>query len=168
MLEKTDQFLLNKIEKFCHRFQQLTGKTNIFLALLTCFMYLAFFVAIMIASKRPTSVFLWINLFMGSLYILFYPLRERDAFYRISKGFSNPHKIDFFCKLLRKFSLIFLFVNLFCLQWLVLGGTLFLCLFFYLDSCDPLPPCRGKIREMIDAFFARPIPVPVKESDKIA
>lgn len=166
MLEKTDQFLLNKIEKFCHRFQELTGKTNQFLALIACFLYLAVFVAMMIASQNQKSFFLWICLFMGSLYVLFYPLKERDAFYRISKGFSNPYRIDFFHKWIRKFSLIFLFVELFSLQWLVLGGTLFLCLFFYLDSCDPLPPCRGKIREMIDAFFARPIPVPVKESDK--
>lgn len=166
MLEKTDQFLLNKVEKFCHRFQELTGKTNLFLALIACFLYLAVFVAMMIVSKRQTAVFLWICLFMGSLYILFYPLRERDAFYRISKGFSNPYKIDFFPKLIRKFSLIFLFVNLFSLQWLYFAGTSFLCLFFYLDSCDPLPPCRGKIRETIDAFFARPVPVPVKESDR--
>ena len=168
MLEKMDQFLLNRIEKFCHRFQRLTGKTNLFLSLPV----ISAFVTIIFLKDFGDHKMSFLSLIValgGITEMMMYHFKEKEksAYDRISRGLFNPRKIEPFFIFLRKFSIIFFCLYFLLAEWLAVCGIFCLCLFFYLDSCDPLPPCRGKIREMIDAFFApKPVPAPARAPER--
>ncbi len=167
MLEKVDLFLLNKVEKLGHRFQLLTGKTNFFLSMVCTYIFIALVVWGCFISKHKLSMGTLIMLLLISSKIVTYRYKEDDAFNRLQKGLSNFEKVAPFAKFFRKVTvlvivafsiLLFLYLSL---LWTCIG------LIAYLSACDPLPPCKGKIGEMIDAFFApKLVPIPIKESDK--
>lgn len=167
MLEKVDLFLLNKFEKLGHRFQLLTGKTNFFLAMICSLVFIAFLMIFCLINKlKPTTLDLIFYLIIGSR-IITYRTDENNALKRITKGYFNARKINPLEKMLRKCLIIWALVSSITETWLSFLMLLCLLLQVYLDACDPLPPCRGKIGEMVDAFFApKLVPIPIKESDK--
>jgi len=163
-----DLFILDMTEWACRKFQLLTGKTNVWLAVqLTNLSIIVYFVW---AGLYFWSTELWLRilvaLFCGGV---FYALTqtifkvsieeyEANAYRRVAKGFRNPRRV-------RDAQLRMSFMTLAILLWypvalvyfnlrvrivllsyfLVLLTTVLL----YLLACDPLPPCAGKVREWI-------------------
>ena len=97
-----DSAVLNVTEHLCRWFQQLTGKTNVWLAAqLTNLSVVVYFVWVgMFFWTRGVTPRLLVALFCGGLFIaltqtLFkVPIEvyENDAYRRVSKGYRNPRR----------------------------------------------------------------------------
>lgn len=172
-----DSGLLNLIERLCHRFQQLTGRTNVWLALqitnLSIVLY--FFWAAAEFWNEGLILRVVVGLFCAVLlYVLTQTIfkvsiesYEQSAYRRLAKGGRNPRRV-------RDAPLRIAFLTLSALLWypfllayqvlharlamltylLVLLTTIVL----YLLACDPLPPCVGSIREWVRSLVRRPMP----------
>lgn len=162
-----DLFLLNKIEKLGHRFQLLTGKTNFFLSMILSLVLIVFVVVYSFAVNfKLNSIDLFFLLILSGRVVIYHHM-EHEAINRISNGCSNPAKIIPRDKFFRKIVVVCTILNFTLLYWAAVLIFIFYGLTLYLDACDPLPPCRGKIGETIDAFFApKLVPIPIKESGK--
>jgi|SRR5829696_9047035 len=160
-----DTALLNLTERCCRRFQLLTGKTNVWLALqLTNLSIIVYFVwAGMYFVIADPDARLLVALFCGGLlYVLSQtvfkvPIEtyETAAFRRVAQGFRNPRRV-------RDALLRISFLTLSIVLWypvmivyaqLRLGVVLLsyplivlTTVVLYLLACDPLPPCRGTVR----------------------
>jgi hypothetical protein len=164
-----DTALLNLTEWFCHKFQVLTGRTNVWLALhLTNLSIIVYFV-------WAGAVYLWVPdatvrvglaLFCGGLlYVLTQtvfqvPIEayEKAAYQRVAKGFRNPRRVR--DALLRisfltlalvlfyplGFAYFALHLSLALLTYSLIALTTIV---LYLLACDPLPPCAGKVTEWL-------------------
>jgi len=164
-----DTGILNLTEWFCHKFQRLTGRTNVWLALqLTNLSIIMYFV-------WAGGVYLWVpdatvriglSLFCGGLlYVLTQTIfqvpieaYEKAAYQRVAKGFRNPRRLR--DALLR---ISFLTLSVFLFYPLVLAYVLLrvslapltyslillTTIVLYLLACDPLPPCVGKVTEWL-------------------
>jgi hypothetical protein len=177
-----DAALLNLAEYFSHRFQLLTGRTNVWLALqLTNLNIVFYFVwAFTYFWNRGLVLRIVIGLFcIGLLYIMTQTIfkvsieaYEQSAYQRVAKGYRNPRRI-------RDAPLRISFLTL----TIVLGYPLFLLLghpeilanqrlsprvamlmyllivlttaVLYLLACDPLPPCTGKVTEWLRGLAGR-------------
>lgn len=167
-MDHVDAALLNLTERLCRRFQLLTGRTNVWLALqLTNLSIIVYFVWAGIYSLR-SDPFLRVALpiFCGILlYVLIQtvfkvPIEvyEAEAYRRVAKGVRNPRRlrdaplrISFLTlSLLLGFPVIFVYGNL-RLYLIPLGYSLIVLttVVLYLLGCDPLPPCAGKVREWL-------------------
>lgn len=176
-----DLFLLNRLEKFAHRFQKLTGKTNFFLAVVCIYIGLGILLLSIFWIKEQADMifttvlniglaFIW-----GTNHIVNWKNFENAAYQRLKNGLANPLKNNL---MYRCFRMIVTCFGMFVFVCFYSAPThpdmhvsspymFFLSLALWLESCDPLPPCRGKIGEIIDAFFApKLVPIPIKESDK--
>ena len=165
-----DSFLLNLTERFCRRFQLLTGRTNVWLALqLTNLSIIVYFVW--------AGVYFWssdvgprivLGLFCtGLLYALTrtifrVPIEayENNAYRRVAKGFRNPRRVRdallrivFLTLSLLLFSpILFVYVTLRVPTVLLTYSLIVLTtVVLYLLACDPLPPCGGKVTEWLRA-----------------
>jgi len=147
-------FTLYQIERFCHWFQRLTGLTNYW-----WFSQAAWIITWTAAAGWMRSFYglkpiwltptigqgFWWGAFVGFIVSVYgydavkgWKQREARAFCRLSLGMANPIKNE-------PLALIFLTLLLFTF-WVSLYST-GLALYFSFYACDPLPPCRGKIRE---------------------
>src|SRR6185436_20577043 len=98
-----DLALLDLIESLCHRFQQLTGRTNVWLALqLTNLSIVVYFLwAGASFWSAESGLRLFVGLFcVGVLYVLMQTLfkepietYENNAFRRVQKGLKNPRRV---------------------------------------------------------------------------
>src|SRR5262245_45724631 len=159
-----DAGVLNLTEWLCHKFQRLTGRTNVWLALqLTNLSIIMYFV-------WAGGVYLWVpdatvriglSLFCGGLlYVLTQTIfqvpieaYEKAAYQRVAKGFRNPRRLR---DALLRISFLTLSVFLFypvVLAYVLLHVALapltyslivLTTIVLYLLACDPLPPCVGK------------------------
>ena len=160
-----DSAILNLTERFCRRFQQLTGRTNVWLAIqLTNLSIIVYFVWAAVyswSSELAPRALVWLFC-TGLLCILTQtvfrvPIEayENDAYRRVSKGLRNPRRVRdallrlsfltlsfalcypiFFVYVNRHEPVVLLSYSLIVLTTIVL----------YLLACDPLPPCAGKLR----------------------
>ena len=163
-----DSFVLNLIERLCRRFQLLTGKTNVWLAIqltnLSIIVYFTWTVVYFWSSDVAERVA--IGLFCGGLLylltqtILREPIEayESYAYNRVKNGYRNPRRV-------RDALLRISFLTLSLVLWypialvyidlkvpaLLLTYSLILLTtaVLYLLACDPLPPCPGKLREWV-------------------
>jgi hypothetical protein len=160
-----DSVILNLTEWCCRKFQLLTGRTNVWLAVqLTNLSIVVYFVwagAYFFISDVAPRVFIAL-VCSGLLYllpqtILKEPIEayENNAYQRVAKRLRNPRRvrdallrISFLTlSLLLCYPILFVYINLripvvlltYCL---ILLTTVVL----YLLACDPLPPCAGKLR----------------------
>lgn len=163
-----DLALLNVAESFCQRFQVLTGRTNVWLALqLTNLSVVVYFVWIGIhfwSSDIAERVI--VGLFCGALlYVLTQtvfkdPIEtyENAAYRRVAKGFRNPRRIRdamlrisflTLCVMLC-YPVLFAYINL-RLRIVLLTYSLVVLttVVLYLLACDPLPPCAAKLTEWV-------------------
>jgi hypothetical protein len=163
-----DSAILNLTERSCRRFQRLTGKTNVWLAVqLTNLSIIVYFVWAGVFSWRndvaPRTL---IALFCaGLLYVLSQTVlkvptetHELYAYQRVAKGFRNPRRVrdallrisfltlsiflcypSFFVYFTLHMPVVLLSYSLIVLTTVVL----------YLLACDPLPPCAGTIKQWI-------------------
>ena len=173
-----DSAVLNLTERFCRRFQIVTGRTSVWLAFqLTNLSIVMYFVW--------TSIYFWntsgwpriaLVVFCGALlYLLTQTIfkatvesHESSAYRRIARGFRNPRRVRdeplrvafLTLSLVLFVPLVFIYTNL---QWFsahpsfLIRTSIFLSyslivlttVVLYLLACDPLPPCAGRIVEWI-------------------
>jgi hypothetical protein len=169
-----DSMVLDLVEWMCQRFQVLTGRTNVWLAVqLTNLSVVVYFVwAGWYFWKSDVTTRVFLALFCGGLlYLLTQTIfkdpietHESNAYRRVAKGLRNPRRlrdailrISFLtlCVMLGypvAFVYITLHVHIVLLTYsLVLLTTVVL----YLLACDPLPPCRAKVSEWVRRLVPR-------------
>ncbi len=163
-----DSMVLNLTERACRRFQRLTGRTNVWLAVqLTNLSIIVYFVWAAVyswSSGVPSRIF--VGLFCGGLlYVLTQTIfkvpvevYENDAYRRVAKGFRNPRRVrDALLRIsfltlsvVLCYPVLFVYVNLHLhvvlLSYLLVVLTTGV---LYLLACDPLPPCAGKVKEWL-------------------
>jgi hypothetical protein len=163
-----DAFILNLTERSCRRFQVLTGRTNVWLAVhLTNLSIIVYFVWAGMYSLRSDAVpRLLVALLCGGLLyvltqtILKVPIEayETEAYRRLAKGFRNPRRvrdallrISFLTlSLVLCYPILFVYVNLRVHVVLLTYSLIVLTnVVLYLLACDPLPPCEGKLKEWV-------------------
>jgi hypothetical protein len=163
-----DSAILNLAERGCRRFQMLTGRTNVWLAVqLTNLSIIVYFVW--------AGLFFWnadivprtfVALFCaGLLYVLTQTvfkvpieIYEAAAYGRVAKGLRNPRRvrdallrISFLTlSLVLCYPILFVYVNLRLFVVLLSYSLIVLTtVVLYLLACDPLPPCAGKLKQWI-------------------
>ncbi len=163
-----DSMVLNLTERSCRRFQRLTGRTNVWLAVqLTNLSIIVYFVWAAVyswSSGVPSRIF--VGLFCGALlYVLTQTIfkvpvevYENDAYRRVAKGFRNPRRVrDALLRIsfltlsvVLCYPVLFVYINLHLhvvlLSYLLVVLTTGV---LYLLACDPLPPCAGKVKEWL-------------------
>ena len=168
-----DSAVLNLTEWFCRKFQLLTGRTNVWLAVqLTNLSIIVYFVwAGVYFLRSDVAVRIALGLFCGGLlYVLTQTIfnvsieaYENDAYRRVAKGFRNPRRvrdaslrISFLTlsfMLLLFYPALFVYMNLRVSMALLTYSLIVLTtVVLYLLACDPLPPCAGKVTEWLRGF----------------
>ena len=163
-----DSAILDLTEWFCRKFQVLTGRTNVWLAVqLTNLSIIVYFVW---AGVYFWSAEIWARLALGLfcgglLYVLTQTLfkvpieeYENNAYRRVAKGLRNPRRVR--DALLRisflTLSIVMSYPTL--LVYITLRVRIALLSYslivlttavLYLLACDPLSPCAGKLREWL-------------------
>ncbi len=176
-----DQALLNIVEWGCRRFQVLTGRTNVWLALqLTNLSIVIYFVGV---GVYLTTSRIWpgiaLSLFCGGLlYVLTQtvfkvPIEtyEAYAYRRVAKGLRNPRRLRdiplriafLTMALVLIYPLVFIYLNQRVPVVLLLSYSLIVLttVILYLLACDPLPPCVGTLRSWLNGAARAPSQVPV-------
>jgi len=171
-----DSLILDATERVCRRFQMLTGRTNVWLAMqLTNISIIVYFVwAALYFWNTEFSVRISVGLFCG---VLLYVLPqtvfkvsieeyELNAYRRVAKGFRNPRRVrDVLLRtsfltlsivLLYPVLFVYLYPGLSAYVKLQIGVVLLSYLLIvlttvllYLLACDPLPPCVGRVKEWL-------------------
>lgn len=160
-----DAALLDATEWICHRFQMLTGRTNIWLAVqLTNLSIVVYFVwTTMYFWHSDPLVRIAFGVFgAGLLYgltqtVFKVPIEtyENSAYRRVANGLRNPRRlrdahlrIPFVTlSLLLLYPILFAYLTLH-MPMALLGYSLVVLttIVLYLLACDPLPPCTGTLR----------------------
>jgi hypothetical protein len=173
-----DSLILDATERVCRRFQLLTGRTNVWLAMqLTNISIIVYFVwAALYFWNTDSTVRTFVGVFCG---VLLYALTktifkvsieeyENSAFRRVAKGLRNPRRLRdaplrmsflmlavlwyLTLGLLLAYPVVFAYVrlrlHLLVLSYLLIALTTVL---LYLLAVDPLPPCQGKVKEWLYA-----------------
>lgn len=174
MLCRLDIWLIGRVEKSSHAFQRLTGRTNFWLFGRLCLFVVLVLLRCMVVQVMTgikegdlgvndggIGIFIFAVWFMSLLYrgIFQWQSLESEAWSRLERGLANPEKHIALHRYLRLFWVTFFPLNLFTLFfdyrayrliWIVIPFV------YYLEACDPLPPCNGKVREWLDAFGKTP------------
>lgn len=173
-----DSALLDVTERLCRRFQRLTGRTNVWLAFqLTNLSIVIFFIWAgmqFVVADRVTRTVLAVGcgglLYLLAQTVLRVPVDtyEDSAYRRVEKGLRNPRRerdallrVPFLTlSVVLLYPVVFIVSNRGLLAFLNVRATIFIVTYgltvlttvvLYLLACDPLPPCRGKVREWLDA-----------------
>ena len=159
-----DTVLLNLTERICQRFQQRTGRTNLWLAFqltnLSVVLYF-FWVAILYLLSADLLLRTFFTLFCGSVFFMLtrtlfrtsIDAAEAAAYQRVARGIRNPRRIRDVQLRIAFLSLSVLLSAPLGFAYVTLGVRLFLltealilltAIVLYLLACDPLPPSRVK------------------------
>jgi hypothetical protein len=168
-----DAGILDLTEWFARKFQLLTGRTNVWLALqLTNVSIVVYFVlAGMSFWRSDVTARVLLGVFCsGLLYLLSQTIfkvpieaYENAAYRRVSKGLRNPRRLrDAMLRILfltlcvvLLYPILFVYVNLRLNVFLLTYSLLVLTtVVLYLLACDPLPPCPGKLRAWVRGLAA--------------
>jgi hypothetical protein len=160
-----DAALLDLIERLCRRFQVLTGRTNVWLAvqltnvsIIVYFVWAAiYFQAVTVPVRVTVAVFC-----AGVLYVLTQTVfrvsieaSENNAYTRVAKGLRNPRRVRDaplripFLTLSAVMLLPFQLLPAFRVPMAFLSYSLIVLTtaVLYLLGCDPLPPSAVKARQ---------------------
>src|SRR5437899_1720565 len=163
-----DAAILNVTESFCHTFQRLTGRTNVWLAVqITNLSIIVYFVwAAVYFWRRDLWLRIAVGLFCSGVFyaltqtVFKVPMEEyeNNAYRRVARGFRNPRRVrDILLRLsfltlavLLCYPILFVYVTL-RVPIVLLSYSLIVLttVLLYLLACDPLPPCAGKVREWV-------------------
>lgn len=169
-----DSALLDLTEWLCHKFQLLTGKTNVWLAvqftnlsIVVYFVWLAMYFWTRDTALRIVFGLLAAALLYGLTQTVFkVPIEayENSAYRRVTKGLRNPRRVreaqlripflTLSCLLLYPilFAYIKLRVGMALLSYsLIVLTTVVL----YLLACDPLPPSGSRVGETVPGSVSR-------------
>jgi hypothetical protein len=169
-----DSAVLDLTEWFCRKFQVLTGRTNVWLAVqFTNLSIIVYFVwAVVYFWTSDVSLRVAVALFCSGLfYVLTQTIfkvsieaYEKNAYHRVARGLRNPRRIrDAFLRIsfltlsiVLLYPILFVYLNLrvylnFRVDIALLSYSLIVLttVVLYLLACDPLPPCAGKVREWL-------------------
>jgi len=160
-----DSVIVNVVERACRRFQRLTGKTNVWLAVqftnLSIIVYFVWAGAYFWSAEVTLRIF--VALFCtGVLYVLMQTLfkepietYEKNAFRRVLNGSRNPRRVRDALLRIAFLTLCIVLPPVFFVdvdlpaQVLLLTYSLIVLTtaVLYLLACDPLPPSAAKVRE---------------------
>ncbi len=160
-----DAALLNAIERGCRRFQVLTGRTNVWLAIqLTNLSVIVYFVAAGLSFLRldtlpriALALFCGVLLYMLTQTVFKVPIEtyESYAYRRVAKGLRNPRRIRdaglrisfLTLSLVMTYPVVLLYLMLRVPAILLVSYSLIVLttVVLYLLACDPLPPCAGTL-----------------------
>jgi hypothetical protein len=177
-----DSAILNLTEWACRRFQVLTGRTNVWLAIqltnLSIIVYFVwagvYFLSSDVAPRIMIGVFCSGLLYMLTKTVFKVPIEayENSAYQRVAKGLRNPRRvrdaplrISFLTlSILLPYPIVLVYVNL-GVNFVLLTYALIVLttVVLYLLACDPLPPCAGKLR----VWFRQPSTSPVAASESL-
>lgn len=168
-----DSAILNLAERSCRRFQVLTGRTNVWLAIqltnLSIILYFVWAAMYSWSGEVAPRLFVWVFcsalLYMLTQTVFRVPIEvyEKAAYGRVAKGLRNPRRVR---DVLLRISFLTLSVVLYYPIWFVYatlhmravllsyGLIVLTTLVLYLLACDPLPPCAGKLK----AWLRGPVP----------
>lgn len=160
-----DLALVNAVERCCQRFQRLTGRTNVWLALqLTNLSIIVYFVAaglyflrISLVPRIGLALFCAALLYALTQTVFRVPIEayEQNAYRRVARRLRNPRRVRDVA--LRISFLVLSLLLPVQLLWLssfapvplvfVLAYSLIVLttVILYLLACDPLPPCMGTL-----------------------
>ena len=172
-----DSAILNLTERCCRRFQMLTGRTNVWLAVqLTNLSIIVYFVwaGMYFWTSDDATARLLVALFCGGLlYALTQTifkdpieLYEIHAYRRVAKGFRNPRRIRdallrisfMTLSIVLSYAMLVVYFNLRIRVYFKLPVRVVLLSYslivlttivLYLLACDPLPPCAGTVRQWL-------------------
>jgi len=168
-----DSAILDLTEWLCRRFQRLTGRTNVWLAvqltnisIVVYFVWAAFYLpSIRVGARIAAGVFCAGVLYLLTQTIFKVPIEtsEHYAYHRVAKGLRNPRRLRdtplrlSFLTLTVLLFYVILFVGrnfpvplAFQSYPLVVLTTVLL----YVVACDPLPPCEGIVKEWLRGLSA--------------
>jgi len=170
-MQIVDTAVLDATEALCRRFQRLTGRTNVWLAVqLTNVSIVVYFVwAALFFWQRDLPTRLFVGAFCGGvLWALTQTvfkdpieLYESQAYRRAANGVRNPRRIRDISLRVSFLTLTLLLAGPVAFAYasqrqpvVVLGYSLVLLttIALYLLACDPLPPCRGAVRDWLAAM----------------
>ena len=163
-----DRFLLDLTERFCRRFQRLTGRTNVWIAVqLTNLSIVVYFVwagAYVFGTHLPFRIaigaFCAGLLYVLSQTILKVPVEasEQSAYRRVAKGLRNPRRVrDALLRILfltlaivlaGPVALVYSVLRM-PVAWLGYSLVVLTTVLLYVLACDPLPPCPGRVTEWV-------------------
>jgi len=175
-----DQALLNTIEWGCRRFQVLTGRTNVWLALQLTNLSIVIYFAGVGVYLLSGSVWLRLGLSLfcaGLMYVLTQtvfkvPIETYEAFAyrRVAKGLRNPRRIRdiplriafLTMALVLIYPLMFIYLNQHVpvVLWLSYSLIVLTTVILYLLACDPLPPCEASLPSWLQGSARSQLPVP--------
>jgi hypothetical protein len=165
-----DTVLLNLTERCCQKFQVLTGRTNVWLAVqLTNLSVVVYFVwAALYSWSLGIVELILVTLFCaGLMYVLTQTIfavpieaAESAAYQRTARGFRNPRRvrdtplrISFLTlAVMLSYPVFFVYVNLHVAIVLLTYSLIVLTTaVLYVLACDPLPPCVGKVKQWLQS-----------------
>jgi hypothetical protein len=163
-----DSAILNLTEWFCRRFQLLTGRTNVWLAVqLTNLSIIVYFVCAGVyfwsshlGARIAFGLFCSVLLYVltQTIFKVSIEAYENDAYRRVAKGFRNPRRvrdaqlrISFLTlSFVLFYPMLFIYINLRVYVALLTYSLIVLTtVLLYVLACDPLPPCAAKLREWL-------------------
>jgi hypothetical protein len=163
-----DEGILNLTEWLCRRFQLLTGRTNVWLAvqltnlsIIVYFVWAGMYIWIAeIGARIALGVFCSGLLYLLTQTIFKVPIEasEQNAYRRVAQGLRNPRRVrDVLLRIpfltlsvVLFYPIYFVYTNL-RLHIALLSYSLIVLttVVLYLLACDPLPPCAGRVREWL-------------------
>ena len=163
-----DSAILNLTEWLCRRFQLLTGRTNVWLAVqLTNLSIIVYFVwagvyfwSGGVAARIGVALFCSGLLYVLTLTVFKVPIEayENEAYRRVAKGLRNARRIrDALLRIsfltlsfVLFYPILFAYINFRVPMALLTYSLIVLTtIVLYLLACDPLPPCAGKLTEWL-------------------
>jgi hypothetical protein len=191
-----DAAILDLTEWCCRRFQMLTGRTNVWLAIqltnLSIIIYFVwagvYFLDSEIEARIGITVFCGALLYALTQTVFKVPIEtyETNAYTRVAKGLRNPRRvrdallrISFLTLAVLLFGpVVFVYMhrrelpealaNLMQVATLSYSLVVFTTVVLYLLACDPLPPCTGKLRIWIRGATPARVPSPETPSNSRA
>lgn len=177
---RADRWLIDQLEKLCHKFQRLTGRTNFWLAAVAAWIIVYCDLASAMSFFLPelprwvTWLGIWkvsrpFELWMYSFGVVIwivdgtfgYHYREKQALTRLELGLANPSKI-FLPALMFRWVITVVAIQIGITgRWL--PSAMIMASTCWLQVCDPLPPQKSKVREWIESLSARLVPVGQEE-----
>jgi len=163
-----DSVVLDLTEWCCRKFQLLTGRTNVWLALqltnLSIIVYFVwagvYFLTSDLGSRVLMGMFLTGLLYLLTQTVFRVPIEayENSAYRRVASGFRNPRRVRDAVLRISFLTLSLLLAYPVRLVYLHLRIRIVLLTYslivlttvvLYLLACDPLPPCPGKVKEWL-------------------
>lgn len=174
-----DSAIVDLVEWLCRKFQVLTGRTNVWLAIqLTNLSIVMYFIwAAVYVPRVPVNARIAVVSFCGGvLYVLSQTVfkvsieaSEKNAYHRVAKGLRNPRRlrdaplrISFLTlsvMLLYPFLIVYLGRNI-PVALLSYPVVVLMTVVLYVLACDPLPPCAGKLTARVRGAVPSPLPAP--------